>query len=84
MPTPAIEAIANGSNVMVNIVSDAWFENGRSIFNFDDPSVEINGINYLNERTVEITTNNSALAGKKITFETKNAFYWHEGSASIA
>jgi hypothetical protein len=83
LPIPIIEAKANGSNITVNIIKDAWFENGRTIFNFDDLSIEISAVNYINERTVEITTNNSALAGKKITFETKNAFYWHEGSSII-
>lgn len=83
LPTPIIEAKANGSNVTVNIIRDAWFENGRSIFNFDDPSIEISTVNYINERTVEIATNSSTLSGKKVTFETKNAFYWHEGSSTI-
>lgn len=84
LPIPVVEANANGSNVVVTIIKDAWFENGRSIFNFDDPSIAINSVNYLDERTVELQTNSSSLVGKKITFETKNVFYWHEGKATIA
>ena len=84
LPIPVLEAKATGATVEVKILKDAWFESGKSIFNFDHPSISILALNYIDGRTVEITTSGMNLIGKRIIFETKNAFYWHEGSATIA
>jgi len=83
LPTPLVEAKADGSSILLKIHRDAWFEIGHSIFNFDDPSIKINSVDFIDNRNVKLETSSTDLVGKNITFETKNTFYWHEGKATI-
>lgn len=83
LPPPIFNAVFKNGSVILNIVSDAWFEVGKTTFKFSDPLVEILGVNYIDERSVELAVDGKMAKGCSITFETRNLFYWHVGTAVI-
>ena len=83
LPTPQVRASAQGAVIRIEILKDAWFEIGKTIFTFNDPTIVISAVTVIDGRTAEVTTDGGVLRGLTVTFETKTAFYWHEGSALI-
>lgn len=83
LPIPLIEAYAKNQDIIINIKKDGWFEQGSSLFQLNDPTINIENIDYLSDRSIRIKTDSLSLKGKTISFETKNHFYWHKGTTTI-
>ena len=83
LPTPRVKAHAKGTRLSVEIDADAWFDLGKTTFEFSDPTIAITSMTYESDRKVILECDTDRLAGGRITFTMKNTFYFHEGSAHI-
>ncbi|UVL48316.1 hypothetical protein LOY57_11130 [Pseudomonas moraviensis] len=84
LPQPELVASSVGGIAIVKIIKDAWFESGKTTFVFSDPKVNILDIKFIDGREVEIATDAANLTGMKVTFDMRNFYYWHQGSALIS
>jgi hypothetical protein len=83
LPEPILTAKAKGTDVSVEIESDAHFYPGQTVFEFDDPAVNITGVDFVNERSATILTDSTSLVGKRLSFEARTLFYHHAGSVVV-
>ena len=85
MPLPLPEAVAHsrGSEVVVEVLKDADLEGGKVIFGFDDPSINVMGVDVIDFRKAVVKTDAKELAGKRITFDVQTLFHRHYGQALI-
>ncbi len=83
LPTPRVEARARGTQVSVEIHADAWFDLGKTTFEFSDPTIAMTSMAFVNDRKVIIECDTDRLEGARISFTMKNIFYFHEGSAYV-
>jgi hypothetical protein len=85
MPLPLPETVARsrGSEVVVEIVKDADLESGKVVFGFDDPSINVTGVDVIDFRKAVVKTDAKDLAGKRITFDVQTLFHRHYGQALI-
>jgi len=83
LPQPQLVATANENTVTLRIEKDAWFENGKTTFSFSDPRVQIVDVRFINSREVVISCDRNSLVDQTISFDMKNFYYWHQGSAII-
>lgn len=85
MPLPLPEAVARsrGSEVVVEVLKDADLESGKVVFGFDDPGVNVLGVEVIDFRKAVVKTDAKELAGKRVTFDVQTLFHRHYGQALI-
>lgn len=83
LPEPILTAKANETDVSVKIESDAHFYSGQTVFDFDDPAINITKVDFVDNRTVTISTDSALLVGKRLSFEARTLFYHHAGSVVV-
>jgi len=83
LPIPQLTAKAKGNKVKVEIQKDAFFEEGKTIFSIDDPTVNIVSSSLVDNRSTVVEFDSNDLVRKVLSFEMKSLFYWHAGEATI-
>ncbi len=83
LPVPVIQATTNANTIEVEIIKDGWFENGKTIFSLNNPSISITNVVIVNDRKAEISCSSSNLSGFSITYELKSLFYWQKAQTSV-
>lgn len=84
LPLSVLCATANGNIVTVKIEKDAWFESGKTTFKLSDPKIKITDVRFMDGREAMVICDTNDLVGKRISFDMKNFYYWHAGTATIS
>jgi hypothetical protein len=83
LPEPRARAKADGGTVRVEILNDADLEPGKVTFGFDDPTVNITGVDIHDLRNATVTTDASDLDGRVLTFDVLTLFHRHYGETTV-
>lgn len=83
LPLPEAKAQSRGSEVVVEVLKDADLEGGKVVFGFDDPAINITGVDVIDYRKAVVKTDAKQLTGKRIFFDVQTLFHRHYGQAVI-
>jgi hypothetical protein len=83
LPIPGARAEVRGSDVLLSVLNDADLEPGKVVFDFDDPSITITDVKITDLRHAVISTDSTALAGRRISFDVHTLFHRHFGEAVV-
>jgi hypothetical protein len=83
LPLPEARAQSRGSEVVVEVLKDADLEGGKVVFGFDDPTINITGVDVIDFRKAIVKTDAKQLSGKRISFDVQTLFHRHYGQAII-
>lgn len=83
LPTPVLKAKKNEKGFHLEIIENGWFEIGKTTIWINNPTINIIDIKQIDERNLEILTDDANLENVKVSFEMKSLLYYHSGSAII-
>ncbi|TPV98123.1 MAG: hypothetical protein USCAAHI_02453 [Beijerinckiaceae bacterium] len=84
LPEPVVSHAIQGDKVEITIHKSAWFFPGQTAFQLEPANTFITRVDYNGFREVVLEFDDpTQIRGTKITFDTKNVFYFYRGTVSV-
>ncbi len=83
LPAPVAQAFSSRNTIIVELQNDGFFYPAGSTFTINDPAIQITNVRLEGERKAVVTCDSADLKGREITFESRNTFYYHSGTALV-